>query len=192
MEARSGTPIFTGETHQFEDWNLCLLAKMLTSTDEQKKVFAVHAVGGLRGCALRVPRKVGMGRFLKDDGPEHFNAVIQAEILRLATVETCELFALGAKSGSLLARAYGEPMCECTSRREPWHRKLTGPDESLTISDDIRSQLLLDNATLEKPIMASIANSMNFEKIAACLQPWPGDAFNLARQRPYRILRRRR
>ena len=192
VETRGGIPICSGEAYAFDEWSFRLHAKQLTSTDEQKKLLAVPAVEGLRGNALKIARRIGAERLMKEDGLDHLIHAIRAELLPLAKVVARELFSLGAKSGGMLAWQHAEPMREYIFRREGWYRKLTELDGSMTISEDIRCEMLLDNAGLTRDqklmIMTSTGNSMNFEKIASCLREQHHDVHEHERQhkREYR------
>ena len=129
-------------------------------------------VEGLRGDAFLVARDLGHEALMKPKGLETLISRIRANVFPRATEEARELFRAGQRQGGVLSRQSGESMLSYTSRRRRWWRLLIELDPSLQLSEEMRSELMLELSGISRQevlVIKSCAVSMHFEHIAEVL-----------------------
>ena len=126
-------------------------------------------VEGLRGDAFLVARDLGHEALMKPKGLETLISRIRANVFPRATEEARELFRAGQRQGGVLSRQSGESMLSYTSRRRRWWRLLVELDPSLQLSEEMRSELMLELSGISRQevlVIKSCAVSLHFEHIA--------------------------
>ena len=129
-------------------------------------------VEGLRGDAFLVARDLGHEVLMQPKGLETLISRIRANVFPRATEEARELFRAGQRQGGVLSRQSGESMLSYTSRRRRWWRLLVELDPSLQLSEEMRSELMLELSGISRQevlVIKSCALSLSFEHIAEVL-----------------------
>ena len=101
-------------------------------------------VEGLRGDAFLIARDLGLETLTQDGGLERLVERIKSHVFPRAQEEAKELFRAGQKAGGVLSRQPQEPMLSYTQRRRRWWRVLTELDPSMSLSDGLRMELMLE------------------------------------------------
>ena len=143
--------------------------------DDYKKV-ATSIAETLQGDPLQVAMDIGIPALTRraSRGIEKLIEQVQDRIFPLKVEEAKALYKEGHKIGGIVSRQHGESMASYITRRERWYTLLTSMDSSVTFSDHMLADMLLDNAGLNETqkllILTSVNNEMNFDKIAEAMK----------------------
>ncbi|CAJ1424930.1 unnamed protein product [Effrenium voratum] len=105
-------------------------------------------VEGLRGDAFLVARDLGLDALSEPQGIENLIKQMRDMVFPRATEEARELFRVGQKPQGALSRQRGESMISYISRRRRWWRTLVEMDPTLSLSEQMRSELMLELANI--------------------------------------------
>ena len=118
------------------------------STSDRSAV--VHKVlEGLRGDAFLVARDLGLEKLIVPGGLDLLVDRIRTMVFPRASEEARELFRAGQKVG-VLSRQYGESTTSYISRRRRWWRTLQELDPSISLSESMRVELMLELSGLSR------------------------------------------
>lgn len=173
-ETKKGQPIFDGAPSQFQEWEFRVELRA-ESIEEGKEAKAIgEVIDGLRGDALQIAMDIGRAELIKAGGLNILVQKINDELVFPSKkLEAKELYAQGHKVGGYLARQGGESMRSYVARRQRWWKTLQEMDKGVSLSEEIRGDLLLDNADLSKIekllILTSTNNETMFDAVAEAL-----------------------
>lgn len=127
-------------------------------------------VEGLRGDAFLIARDLGLETLTQDGGLERLVERIKSHVFPRAQEEAKELFRAGQKA--VLSRQLQEPMLSYTQRRRSLWRVLTELDPSMSLSDGLRMELMLELSGLSRRevlVVKACATTKDFEGVAKVL-----------------------
>ena len=122
----------------------------------------------LKGRGIHCRRRFGCGGpgFTGQYTQDHREGEIQPVSL-IQEQESKELYRLGTQIGGMLSRQAGEPMTSYLSRRKRWWKKMKQLDKTVAISESILTDLLLDNAGINRQerimVITAMAGSVKTE-----------------------------
>ena len=165
--------IFTGDPHHFHEWEFRTTSKYHGTKDEDKPSLGPRVLEGLRDEAYLVAEDLGIEKLTSKDGVMQLIEAMRQRVFPLTAVEAKELYLQGQRVGGPLSRATGEPMLQYIARRKRWWAKLQKLDDKIKVSDNILTDLLLDNARLGHHerllVLTSVGNVLDFEKVCEAL-----------------------
>ena len=145
-----GFLVYAGDVRNFHEWEFCAMTRWNQTKDDEKKDLASKFLDSLRGEAYIAAEDLGTEiLFSKDNIPKVIEAV-RKNLFPLVEQESKELYRLGTQIGGILSRQAGESMTSYLSRRNRWWRKLKQLDDKVQISEGILTDLLLDNAGINR------------------------------------------
>ena len=119
--------------------------------DTHDRSSLVHRVlEGLRGDAFLVARDMGLETLVAKGGLDELVERIRKMVFPRATEEARELFRTGQRVGGPLARQQGESMVSYCSRRRRWWRTLCELDPTISLSESMRAELMLELSGLSR------------------------------------------
>ena len=122
-----------------------------TDDDTYDRSSLVHRVlEGLRGDAFLVARDMGLDALATKGGLDELVERIRKMVFPRATEEARELFRAGQRVGGPLARQQGESMVSYCSRRRRWWRTLCELDPTISLSESMRAELMLELSGLSR------------------------------------------
>ena len=89
-------------------------------------------------------RDIGLESLSKYDGIEHLIEATQRQVFPLQSEEASELFRVGQQEDGPLSRQSDETMLSYMNRRKRWWVTLRELDPSLSISEPMRANLLVE------------------------------------------------
>ena len=145
-----GFLVYAGDVRNFHEWEFRAMTRWNQTKDDEKKDLASKFLDSLRGEAYIAAEDLGTEiLFSKDNIPKVIEAV-RKNLFPLVEQESKELYRLGTQIGGILSRQAGESMTSYLSRRNRWWRKLKQLDDTVQISEGILTDLLLDNAGINR------------------------------------------
>ena len=176
-ENKLGYVIYSGSAVDFQYWKFRTELKIACCKDDDdyRKV-AQNVIETLRGDPLQVAMDIGIVALISrsSNGLTTLVQKIQDKIFPLKDEEAKALYREGHKIGGVVSRQSGESMSSYITRRERWYKLLTSMDSSITFSDHMLGDMLLDNAGLNETqrllILTSISNVKTFDGIAEALK----------------------
>ena len=172
-ENRSGTFVFSGEPHRYHEWHFRTLFAFGTSREEDRPATIRKIVEGLRGDMLNIAMDFGYGKLMEDGSLDMLIQAIHKFVFPSAEAEAKSLFEAGTRPGTL-DRAHDESVQNYVSRRRRWWRTVRNLDPSISLSDKLLGQMLLDHATLSNTekllVLTSTNNRPGFDGVAAALE----------------------
>ena len=145
-----GFLIYAGDVRNFHEWEFRTMTRWNQTKDDEKKDLASKFLDSLRGEAYIAVEDLGTEiLFNKDNIPKVIEAV-RKNLFPLVEQESKERYHLGTQIGGILSRQAGESMTSYLSRRNRWWRKLKQLDDKVQISEGILTDLLLDNAGINR------------------------------------------
>ena len=93
-------------------------------------------------------RDLGLDALSEPQGIEMLIKQLRDMVFPRATEEARELFRVGQKPQGALSRQRGESMISYISRRRRWWRTLVEMDPTLSLSEQMRSELMLELANI--------------------------------------------
>ena len=145
-----GFLVYAGDVRNFHEWEFRAMTRWNQTKDDEKKDLASKFLDSLRGEAYIAAEDLGTEiLFSKDNIPKVIEAV-RKNLFPLVEQESKELYRLGTQIGGILSRQAGESMTSYLSRRNRWWRKLKQLDDKVQISEGILTDLLLDNAGINR------------------------------------------
>ena len=145
-----GFLVYAGDVRNFHKWEFRAMTRWNQTKDDEKKDLASKFLDSLRGKAYIAAEDLGTEiLFNKDNIPKVIEAV-RKNLFPLVEQESKELYRLGTQIGGILSRQAGESMTSYLSRRNRWWRKLKQLDDKVQISEGILTDLLLDNAGINR------------------------------------------
>ena len=137
-----------------------------------------RVIQGLTLDALNVAMDIGVARLAEKDGIPHLIAEMKKVVFPSKKLEAKELYAQGHYRHGPLSRQSNESMISYVSRRKRWWIMLKAMDPDLTLSAEIRGDLMLDASGLSEHerlmVLTSTVNDTDFDKIADALQKQHG------------------
>ena len=109
-----------------------------------------QVVEALRGDALRVAMDIGNTELVHERGKTKLIEDMKKSIFPLVEQEAKELYREGHKLGGILSRQDGESMSAYCQRRRRWYALFQDLDPTVQLTDEMRGDMILDNATLSK------------------------------------------
>ena len=135
-----------------------------------------HLIESLTGEALDLAMQIGTDALCEVDksGITQLRASIRDHVFPVKKEEVKALFREGQRQGGgILARQPGEPMKGYIKRREQWFRLLIAMEPAHALTDEMRGDLLLDNASISdidrRMIKNALENKTPFEPIKRAL-----------------------
>ena len=174
-ETKSGFVIYAGSAYEFHHWAFRTEMKMKVCKEEDVPRTASQVVESLRGEALSLAMSVGITELTKDDGSgvTKLISAVRDYIFPVKEEESKALYRELHKIGGVLSRQSGEPVQSYITRRKRGWTLLKELDPTVTLTDEMRGDMLLDNAGLseldKRMILTSTANKTNQELIEAAL-----------------------
>ena len=145
-----GFLVYAGDVRNFHEWEFRAMTRWNQTKDDEKKDLASKFLDSLSGEAYIAAEDLGTEiLFSKENIPKVIEAV-RKNLFPLVEQESKELYRLGTQIGGILSRQAGESMTSYLSRRNRWWRKLKQLDDKVQISEGILTDLLLDNAGINR------------------------------------------
>eukprot|EP00971_Amphidinium_carterae_P328063 6459758-Amphidinium_carterae.1 len=172
-ETKHGSLIYDGNPAGYHEFEFRARLKIAAAKEDDKAQAMMKIVEGLRGDAFAMAQDIGMTELMKTDGLDKLVKAIRDQVFPLRQSETRELFLAGQKTNGPLSRAQGEPMASYITRRRRWWSMLRELDDTISLSSNIRGDLLLDQSGLSRTekllVLTSINNKHDFEEVAKAL-----------------------
>ena len=166
-------PDLSGETrHDKKDTTPKSSKSSGASRPPDRSVLVNKIIEGLRGDAFSIARDVGIDVITAPGGLDLLVQRLRAHVFPRAREEAKELFRAGQKQGGPLSRQPGEPMLSYTQRRRRWWKMLQELDPSISFSDGLRTELLLELSGLSRQeilVVRACATTKDFEGMCAVL-----------------------
>ena len=129
-------------------------------------------LGGLTGDAYLAAQDLGVGTLMKDGGIKTLIATLKKMICPLQFLEAKELLRVGQMQHGPLSRQTGLSVTSFISRCRRWWRQVKELDSNMLISDQMRSELLIESVGLTKRkqlMIRTASKSHTFDDCAAIL-----------------------
>ena len=129
-------------------------------------------VEGLRGDAFLIARDVGLVELTKPDGLVKLVSKIRSFVFPRAAEEAKELFRAGQKHQGPLSRQHSESMLSYTQRRARWWRILQELDPTISLSESLRTELMLELSGLTRQeilVVKACSTDKSFDSITKIL-----------------------
>ena len=163
-ETKAGYVVYAGTAYEYHHWSFRTEMKMAVAKEEDMPRTASQIVESLRGEALSIAITIGITTLVKGDGSgiKELIAAVRDYIFPVKEEEAKALYREGHKIGGVLSRQPGEPMQSYITRRKRWWTLLKELDPTVSLTEDLRGDMLLDNAGLseldKRMILTSTAN----------------------------------
>ena len=178
---RYGVPTFKGEAEHFDEWHERSIDLYYSRTGEQQATTAISLRGGLQDVAYEAARKIPHEKLItKDregkpiiDGVKLLIEIVRVALQKEGPIRVTETFeqVFYAKT---VYRARGESMQAYIVRRRREFDKLGELSGSTSVSDDIKTHLLLRfsglTMTQRTSAIASVGNVFELTKIEHALR----------------------
>ena len=166
-------PIFSGKPHEFDEWEwrTTIYAGSVEKGKEHKMLHEITK--SLSGDALQTAMDFSVDALVASGGVQKLIDAMREMVFPNKKAEAKELYRAGHKQHGILSRQSGETMLSYISRRKRWWKLLKQMDDSVTISDDVLGDLLLDNAMLsedqKRMVLTVTDGETSFEEVAKVL-----------------------
>ena len=166
-------PIFSGKPHEFYEWEwrTTIYAGSVEKGKEHKMLHEITK--SLSGDALQTAMDFSVDALVANGGVQKLIDAMREMVFPNKKAEAKELYRAGHKQHGILSRQSGETMLSYISRRKRWWKLLKQMDDSVTISDDVLGDLLLDNAMLsedqKRMVLTVTDGETSFEEVAKVL-----------------------
>ena len=172
-ETRGGVYIYDGAASRFHEWEFRTTVRKNATKKEELPKAVNSIVESLRGDAAQVAMDLGPEKLAEEDGIKQLIDAMRHRVFPLARQEAKELYRAGHSRKGHLSRQPTESTINFTSRRRRWWKELKKMDPSISLSDSILGDLMLESAGLtedqQKMVLTSTGNCRDFEKIAEAL-----------------------
>ena len=174
QETKSGIPVYDGSPSGFFEWEFRTLLKLQScADDEERKRLGSRVCEGLTGEAFKCAMDIGLTELGKENGVSQLVAQLRSLIFPQQSSEARELYKLGQQKHGPLSRQQSESMTSYIQRRKRWWQLLTQMDKSLSMSEVMLGELLLEHAGLTSTerllVMTSTNNDLSIDKVADAL-----------------------
>ena len=174
QETKSGIPVYDGSPSGFFEWEFRTLLKLQScADDEERKKLGSRVCEGLTGEAFKCAMDIGLTELGKENGVPQLVAKLRSHIFPQQSSEARELYKIGQQRHGPLSRQQSESMTSYIQRRKRWWQLLTQMDKSLSMSDVMLGELLLEHAGLTSTerllVMTSTNNDLSIDKVADAL-----------------------
>ena len=173
-ESKFGYVVFSGDPVDYHHWCFRTELKFATCKDEDAPRTMREVIENLKGDALAVAIEIGSAALLADTGKKKLIAAMLAHIFPIARHEAKALYKEGHKtSDGVFTKQHGESMQSFIPRRKRWWTLLSQLDTSLSMSSEVKGDILLDSAKLidwqRQLILTTTRNSTEFAEIEKAL-----------------------
>ncbi|CAE7418365.1 GIP [Symbiodinium sp. CCMP2592] len=162
-----GFLVYGGTVRDFHEWEFRAMTRWTQTKDDEKKDLASKFLDSLRGEAYIAAEDLGAEVLGSKDNIPKVIEKVRTNLFPLQEQESKELYRLGTQIGGMLSRQAGEPMTSYLSRRSRWWRKMKQLDKTVSISESILTDLLLDNAGINRQerimVITAMAGSVKTE-----------------------------
>ena len=149
-------PLYNGTAAGFEVWAYRIgvkfgaLNSVSDKDDKRQKLieYEAHVIEGLSGNALLVAVDFGQDRLNRPDGVQALVELMCFANRESKNDDISELYRIGVLTTGLLCRRPGEPMASYVSRRSRWWVRIKELDPSLSLTESVLADNLLDCAGL--------------------------------------------
>ncbi len=174
QETKSGIPFYDGSPSGFFEWEFRTLLKLQScADDEERKKLGARVCEGLTGEAFKCAMDIGLTELGKENGVPQLVAKLRTLIFPPQSSEARELYKIGQQKHGPLSRQQSESMTSYIQRRKRCWTLLTQMDKSLSMSDVMLGELLLEHAGLTSTerllVMTSTNNDLSIDKVAEAL-----------------------
>ena len=170
---KQGFLIYYGDAFSFHEWEFRTTMRYEATKAEDRWELGSKVLEGLRGDAYAVAEDLGSLKLKSSDAVPALIEAMRRAVFTLKEHEAKELYRMGTSIGGPLSRQAGESMTQYISRRKRWWRKVKELDEKLQVSDTILTDLLMDNANLNRSeklmILTTVHDSPTFESVSEAL-----------------------
>ena len=174
QETKSGIPVYDGSPSGFFEWEFRTLLKLQScADDDERKKLGARVCEGLTGEAFKCAMDIGLTELGKENGVPQLVAKLRTLIFPQQSSEARELYKIGQQRHGPLSRQQPESMTSYVQKRKRWWTLLTQMDKSLSMSEVMLGELLLEHAGLTSTerlmVMTSTNNDLDFNKVAEAL-----------------------
>ena len=168
-----GFLVYGGTIRDFHEWEFRAMTRWTQTKEAERKDLASKFLDSLRGEAYIAAEDLGAEVLGSQDNIPKIIEKVRSNLFPLQEQESKELYRLGTQIGGMLSRQAGEPMTSYLSRRKRWWRKMKQLDEKVAISESILTDLLLDNAGINRQerimVITAMAGSVKTEECEKAL-----------------------
>ena len=142
---------------------------VLCPDEDERKKLGARVCEGLTGEAFKCAMDIGLTELGKQDGVPQLVAKLRTLIFPQQSSEARELYKIGQQKHGPLSRQQSESMTSYVQRRKRWWTLLAQMDKSLSMSEVMLGELLLEHAGLTSTerlmVMTSTNNDLDFEAL---------------------------
>ena len=149
-ETKGGTFQYSGDTLNYAEWEFRTKARLAGCKADDLPNLASKIIEGLRDRALKVAMNVGNEKLAKPDGVKLLIEAMKQHVFPYRREEAKQLYKMGHETTGHLCRQSTEQMTEYCDRRRRWYESLLELNDGMTLSDDIRANLLLECSGLSR------------------------------------------
>ena len=168
-----GFLVYGGTIRDFHEWEFRAMTRWTRTKEAERKELASKFLDSLRGDAYIAAEDLGAEVLGSQDNIPKIIEKVRSNLFPLQEQESKELYRLGTQIGGMLSRQAGEPMTSYLSRRRRWWRKMKQQDKTVAISESILTDLLLDNAGINRQerimVITAMAGSVEIENCEKAL-----------------------
>ena len=168
-----GFLVYGGTIRDFHEWEFRAMTRWTQTKEAERKELASKFLDSLRGDAYIAAEDLGAEVLGSQDNIPKIIEKVRSNLFPLQEQESKELYRLGTQIGGMLSRQAGEPMTSYLSRRRRWWRKMKQQDKTVAISESILTDLLLDNAGVNRQerimVITAMAGSVEIENCEKAL-----------------------
>ena len=175
-ETKQGFVYYNGNSQDWHFWNFKTMLKMKTTSVDQFPEAVSRLVESLRGDALTIAMEIGVDTLIKEDRTGIYALItkMREHVFPILKDEVKTLYKEGHReSGGVLSRQRGEPMKNYIQRRERWYTTLITLDDTFTMNDELKGELMLTNAGISeldrKLILTITGNKTSTEAVKDAL-----------------------